>query len=452
MWAITSCGPVRLGELDVRPGDASQSDSSFDRTAPADSASDVLREAAVECPATGAELRGVVTAPNGLDPIPGAVVYLARTRPAVQPAGVSCDTCELPPNVLGYAVSNTQGMFVMPRGVSESGAFFLVVQKGRFRRVTEVNVQSCMGQAFTAQTTRLPGTRAEGEIPNILVASGTTAAQADRPRTDDWAYDDIARVIRRLGITEFDRSEPCRLATTGTSVANSSCPFGGILANRTSLDRYNIVVAPCGALGFNRSWQVLGAPANAAIATNMRGWLQAGGRLYTSDTAYGLLAHAHPSAATFAGGSTVRSDGKDPANVGAGGSPSMPRTYSGRIADMGLRDWLADRGALAMDGSIQLGGFISPWVAIDSVPSTTRTLVTADVEWFTAASGMMTSAGSRPLTITSDVREGGGCGRVVYSSYEVDNRDSMSSSPLTPQERVLEYLLFELGGCLVTPG
>ncbi len=105
-----------------------------------------------------------------------------------------------------------------------------------------------------------------------------------------------------------------------------------------------------------------------------------------------------------------------------------------------------------MDGSISLTGFISPWVAIDSVPMTTRTVVDAEVEWFTAIPDTPMAAGRRPLTISADVTEGGGCGRIVFSSYEVDNRSASPTAPLTPQERVLEYMVFELGGCLQTPG
>jgi hypothetical protein len=408
-------------------------------------------DAAALCPTTGAEVSGRVTAPNGEDPVPGAVVYVTDARPPAQPAGVGCDACELPPGVRAFSVTDVRGRWSFVRGVAASGSMFLVVQKGRFRRVTPVELTACAPRVFDDQATRLPGTRAEGEIPAILVASGTSASQADRPSMGDWTYDDIARVIRRIGITEFDRAEPCRQATVGTDVTRVSCPFGGILADPARLARYSLVVAPCGALGFNRSWQVLDAPSNRTIAANVRAWLRQGGRLYTSDTAYGLLARSAPSVATFAGGTTL-TQGRDPANLGVGAAPPDGRTYMGRVVDDGMRAWLTDRGALGADGAIALSGFISPWVAIESVPAGTRTVVDAEVEWFTATAGVTMPAGRRPLTISADVREGGGCGRVVYSSYEVDNRSGAPTAPLTAQERVLEYMLFELGGCLTTPG
>lgn len=419
--------------------------------APALDAADVARDVASPCPTSGAEISGVVTAPNGEDPIPGAVVYLARSRPAPQPEGVSCDRCELPPDVLAFSVSDARGRWSFIRGVNESGSFFLVVQKGRFRRVVPFEATACAPRALPPAMTKLPGSSAEGEIPRILVASGTTDAQAMRPSGEDWTYDDIARVLRRIGLTEFDRSEPCRRATNTTDITQTAtCPFGSILADPARLRRYNLVVAPCGALGFNHSWQVLDHAPNRVIVRNVSAWLEQGGRLYTSDTAYGLLARSAPSLVTFAGGTTLAANGRDPANIGFGASPPAGRTYTGRVVDPSLRSWLSDRGALAMDNSVQLTGFISPWVAIDSVPMSTQVTVDGEVEWFTGMMGVTMPAGRRPLTIRADVP--GGCGRVLFSSYEVDNRTASPTAPLTAQERVLEYMVFELGGCLVTPG
>ena len=62
--------------------------------------------------------------------------------------------------------------------------------------------------------------------------------------------------------------------------------------------------------------------------------------------------------------------------------------------------------------------------------------------------------GLRPLTTTFDYQM---CGRVLYSSYHTEGRDVLgggnfpaycSSEPLTPQERVLEYLIFHIADCI----
>jgi hypothetical protein len=41
------------------------------------------------------------------------------------------------------------------------------------------------------------------------------------------------------------------------------------------------------------------------------------------------------------------------------------------------------------------------------------------------------------------------CGRVVYSSYHT--LGATTSTTLTPQEQILEYLMLEAGACLGTP-
>lgn len=452
LFAAAACGPNREGFFDVPSGDVVHTmdsgvvDTGVVDVGPVDVPSDVFR-----CPGMGAEVSGTVFAPNGEDPVPGAVVYVTRTPPMMQPAGVACDNCDLPGNLLGYGVSNIQGRFLIPHGIDGGGTVYLVVQKGRFRRVTMLTGTGCNPVTATAAATTLPGARAQGELPKILVAAGTMMDQDTRPAAGDWAYDDISRVIRRIGITEFDRVNPCRTASNNTDVTNASCQLGNILADSNRLNQYNVIFAPCGSLGFNHSWQVLGSNANSRIATNVRQWLQRGGRLYASDTAYGLLSRSAPTVATFAGGMTLANGGRDPANIGVGASPPMGRTYTAQITDNNLRMWLADRG-VGMMGNVSVTGFISPWVAVDSVPMTTRVLVDGEVEWFTGMAGVTMPAGRRPLTFSADIKENNGCGRVVFSSYEVDNRAASDMTPLSPQERILEYLLFELGGCINTPG
>src|SRR4051812_23966499 len=48
------------------------------------------------CPGMGTELSGTVFAPNGQDPIFGAVVYVTPSEPAPISPGVACDTCLVP--------------------------------------------------------------------------------------------------------------------------------------------------------------------------------------------------------------------------------------------------------------------------------------------------------------------------------------------------------------------
>jgi hypothetical protein len=247
-------------------------------------------------------------------------------------------------------------------------------------------------------------------------------------------------VLTRIGITEFDTMDGCRRAASAADI--TACPLGQLLADMTRLRQYNIVLLPCGSLGDFHTWQYL----PPAISSNLQTFLQSGGRLYASDLSYGVVQRTFPAAFTFAGGTTL-AQGDDPADVGVGGARTAPASYEGVIDDPDLHAWMMARGALLADGNVQLTEFINPWGAVDSAPSSATTWVHGTVR-LRDSTGALLPAADHPLTVEAQYRDGGGCGRVVFTSYHTT---SVTSGPLTPQERVLEWLLFELGGC-ATPG
>jgi hypothetical protein len=62
-----------------------------------------------------------------------------------------------------------------------------------------------------------------------------------------------------------------------------------------------------------------------------------------------------------------------------------------------------------------------------------------------------TTTGTYPQTVKFDVPPDSksACGRVVFSSYHT--LGATTSTALTPQEQILEYLMLEAGACLGTP-
>ena len=66
--------------------------------------------------------------------------------------------------------------------------------------------------------------------------------------------------------------------------------------------------------------------------------------------------------------------------------------------------------------------------------------------------------GTRPLTVTFDYK---GCGRVHYSTYntepnglvvETERWPASCKTKFSPQERLLEYLFFNVAACVGPPG
>jgi hypothetical protein len=148
---------------------------------------------------------------------------------------------------------------------------------------------------------------------------------------------------------------------------------------------------------------------------------------------------------TFVGGNTTI----DAANVGVG-SVSMPATYSGRVNDTTLAGWLTAVGVLSNgQNTLTLTGYLTQWSAVQSVPMTTLNEVDATNAQISVNS--MTMTGTYPQTIKFDYPVGSkdACGRVIFSSYHTAG--ATASTMLSPQEKILEYLMFEAGACLGNP-
>jgi hypothetical protein len=167
--------------------------------------------------------------------------------------------------------------------------------------------------------------------------------------------------------------------------------------------------------------------------------------LFTTDRSYDYVAQAFSSEVMFVGGNTT----VDAANVGVG-SVSMPATYSGRVNDMTLAGWLNAVGVLGNgQNTLSLTGYLTQWSAVQSVPMTTINEVDATDAQISV--NKMNMTGTYPQTVKFDYPPGdkNACGRVVFSSYHT--LGATTSTMLTPQERILEYLMFEAGACLGTP-
>ena len=135
-------------------------------------------------------VRGRVTAPNGIDPIGQAIVYVPQSGELTPlPMGLGCELCSDP--VAGRAVTFTysglDGRFELS-GVPAGPMFPLVVQKGRFRRLVQVAIAPCQTQELALDGGRLalPKSRSEGDLPQIAVAAGD--------------HDAIECVLRDLGL------------------------------------------------------------------------------------------------------------------------------------------------------------------------------------------------------------------------------------------------------------
>ena len=193
------------------------------------------------------------------------------------------------------------------------------------------------------------------------------------------------------------------------------------------------------------------------MVANLQHWLGIGGRLYASDLAYSVIDKAFPGGINFAMGTPTRGD---PADIGVGLATGT--SLSATVVDSSLASWLQQVGAIAAGStSLPIFDLKDPWGAMDSVPdpelnpgptgtAAAHVWVTGNVSWHQGPTGPH----NHPLSAQADYQAPGGgnyCGRVVFTSYHVQSTTA-SGAALDAQERVLEYLFFQLSTCIQTPG
>jgi len=180
-----------------------------------------------------------------------------------------------------------------------------------------------------------------------------------------------------------------------------------------------------------------------------------GGRLYVTDRSYDYIEQIpafSPLIDFGPGASGAAPETPDDAYVGDDGI-----TTEALVLDQGLAEWLRAVEAvtgdelISADGRVHIDHFLIGWsmqyavAALDYVKVWLQGYVTGD--------GL---SGDLPLTTTFDYQQ---CGRVLYSSYHTAGREETTfdgfpsycslGDRLTPQERVLEYLIMHVADCIV---
>jgi hypothetical protein len=370
-------------------------------------------------------LSGTVYAPNGTDPLPGALVYVPMgALPPLPPSG-TCDACATVPNAFVQTHSGAAGLFAFDR--VPAGNIQVVIQMGRFRRA--VSLMAPCGQAvhLSADQSRLPRSHTEGDVPRVAIATGSVDRMED--------------VIAKIGLDDVDLYQGKSPAPSG----NNYPMLDALLMDGARLASYDIVLINC-----HNSFERL--LMSGPTVGNVAEFVRAGGRLFVDDLSYEFVEWPFPAAIDFepdpsgnALMSTVPQGALDAAEIGTGGTTAMPSApVTATVMDDDLRTWLSGfPGTLAADGSVSIQGWLHGWAVMHAVPPQTKVWVEGNVSW-TGGSG------TRPLSVGLDYKgiDGMGCGRIVFNSYHTVPLMSSPTSPFLPQERILEYLFFQIATCI----
>jgi len=376
----------------------------------------------VSCPAgQTTTVSGTVYAPNGVDPLPNVLLYIPN---ATVPAFVPGVACQAPGQLPGGSpivgtTSAVDGTFVLSN-VPVGSNIPLVIQIGRWRRqVTIPGVAQCTNTAFS---TRMPQNQSEGDIPKIAIVTGS--------------QDALECVLRKIGVADSEFTDGGGLGriqiykgagSPGAQISSATPSENLLMDTQAGVNAYDVVMYGCQGTPFAKS---------ATQLSNLVAYANAGGRVFATHLNYTWLFKNPPfdGTATWA---VRQSDLPD-------GLATVDQTFPG---GKNLADWLQLVGATTTKGQM----------AIATPRKDQNGVVPPTQSWLT----LNDSAHNNPvLQFTFNTPVGAAsaqqCGRILFNEYHVENPTSnivgssfpteCSSQAMTPQEKLLEYSLFDLSG------
>ncbi len=438
-------------------------------------------------------VQGTVFAANGSDPISGATVYIPGTASSGLTAADSpqkivqtdCGSaggtvsCDDPPEAsCAQVCSCADGSYTLDVSSCDTSSGIVFYKKGSFTGQANLDcttdpcsVDIAGGVSSTAKIAVVTG--AFDEIEDVLakLGFGDVAAAGELNEGKLVIGTESFTIFRGGGPRDFELSSA---DPDGDKYLASSALFNDL----DLMNSFDIIFVNCGTtesvasaltlqqMVVEKGTQAAHAHYHAtqAITTptiqgNIRSFVDGGGVFYATDLAYDFIEQSIPEFMKFEG---------DPDDAATAGSTNAAQLGdSGIISDAdvknaGMNSWITastlttntidsatspNGGSCATtlsgnsgssnlngDGTIRIGDFLSGWGLMNS---------THDAETFVWIEGPVTwsfsESGTRPLTASRKV--GSGC--VLYSSYHTSH--SCPTTGFWPQERVLQYLVFETG-------
>lgn len=370
---------------------------------------------------------GTITAPDGVTPIASALVSTGEIAAQSHCSGEG--------SRVGNGCSNSRGEFEIFVD-QNTDTLAVSVSKGVFHHNLEVRVDS-NSSTTDVGVLALPVTPVDSGA-NLAVVTGQ--------------FDRIQDILAKLGFGLLDPvsfqlqlgSEGFQLYDGNDSLDDSLYPNADALFldsdanNQEDIFDYDIVFINCNSSDLYFHWLN-----DAAVIDILRRFVNAGGNLYVSDLAYNIVEALFPGQLDFYGSDTVVETEVEFMDAAMTGLPALNVTSI--ISDPTLAAWLSNvncfgGSCISANGAVSINGFKPAWAVLNGAHILTSNSVTvwsdADVQWGDYTGQQF--SGIKPLTVMFDI----GLGTVLFSSYHV--HDNGQEQQLLPQERILQYLVFEM--------
>jgi len=402
-------------------------------------------------------ISGTVWDPAGVVPLYNAVVYVPKEPGQLEPfePTVACERCTDPVRARAVTLTGPDGKFVLEN--TPAGDIDLVVQVGKWRRRQTVTVAACRDNRIAADKTRLPRSKAEGDIPKIAVSTGHSDALECLLRKigiDDAEFTTDAgegRVHLFVGC-EADNTDPVDLTKhTGAShfskaLGGASFPSTNQLFDSGKLAEYDVLVFSCE----GHKCDSIQTPTHVEQLVD---FANQGGRVFLDHDHYNWLNHADApieQAAQFSS-----SQDNVPSPLATKIDTSFPKGAA-------FAQWLKNVGASSSEGVLDI------YTARTSVVSLTDNRAQ---KWIYRAEndkydGFFYFTIGTPVAVADDDPPPPACGRVVFTDLHLSKAgggdptaidisdqntpfpDGCTTSPLSPQEQALEFMFFDLTSCV----
>jgi hypothetical protein len=384
------------------------------------------------------------------DPVYNATVYIPTSSPAPFGTKVSCDQCgaEVTGDPLRVAATGIDGKFTLSNVPCGMGINLpIVIQLGRWRRQIVIqDVACCMPLTLTTDQTHLPRTQtATDNIPHIAISTGDV--------------DRLECVLRKMGIEDSEFTTSGNNGRVhiyhgnGADHGNGTADETTLVDNPTTLENYDMVLFPC--------W---GGQNNKTLTRqqNVIAYGDKGGRVFATHFSYTWLATV----------GTVAT----PADGVPMGAPPQPQPWVGTaMFNVNENSYGTTQMTGIIDQSFPKGMALASWLVQPAVGASTVAgqmpiaVVRQDTDGVVAPSQRWLSTAApdpvvpvvhytfnTPVGMPADKQ----CGRVVFSDFHVENTNNAdgvnfpgecgNAAPMTPQEKLLEFMLFDLASC-ITP-
>ncbi len=386
----------------------------------------------VTCPGNGTtSVSGTVYAPNGTDPLPNVTVYIPTTTVEPFTPGVSCPVVGAPPSGTPLVGTETDvnGNFTLI-DVPVGSNIPLVIVSGRWRRqLTIPTTTACVNTALPASFAAMPQNHTQGDIPLIAIATG--------------AVDQVECVLKKMGINDSEFTDPTGTGrinfytgsgSPGSSIDSSTPTQATLMENASVLNSYDVLMLPC--QGTPDGNYVSGTLGTQELA-NFINFANNGGRVYAShysyvwmylNAAFNGVADWDPGIASL-----------------TSGTATVDTSFTGGVT---LQTWLQNLNVTTTPGQM----------ALDTLRVDTKGVVAPTQSWLALndtqyGNPVMQFVFDTPLATPANPTPNQ-CGRVLFNEYHVEDGTSSPSmtfpsectggAAMTPQEKLLEYMLFEL--------